>query len=86
LEKEKNKYLTAALADDEIKNAEEKAKTNELLEGDHDFKNEYQIQIQIKNLIKQKIGFQKISEKERNKIIKKIKYPFWKRLFTYSKR
>jgi hypothetical protein len=73
LEKKELKYLTASLADEEINNPDERKKTIELLEKDHNFKNEYEIQMQIKSLIKQKIGLQTISAKEKNKIINKIK-------------
>ena len=73
MEKEELKYLTASLADEEINNPDERKKAIELLEKNYNFKNEYEIQIQIKSLIKQKIWLETISAKEKNKIIKKIK-------------
>jgi hypothetical protein len=66
------KDLTAALVDNEILDESLKYQLVSKIETDTDLRYDYMVQNLVKTLIKEKVSYQSIPEKVRNKVLKKI--------------
>jgi hypothetical protein len=73
--------LITALADNEIKNENEKKEILSLIENDGVLKFEFEIQSLMKNILKEKIGFSHIPLSLKKNIPGKIRPSFRKRSF-----
>lgn len=66
------KDLTAALVDNEIHDESLKNQLVSKIETDADLRYDYMVQNLVKTLIKEKVSYQSVPEKVRNKVLKKI--------------